>query len=149
MRARHIQVGLVVTAAALVGLGAWGYSTTRGSGITVYRAPYRVDMDCMRYSKKTGRATMRLVIQNITKRPLRFRGNVFVTIRHDLPATPDGRTHWHPYRMARGRTPLVTIAPGATYEWTRLSRPILLHGSTKDLSFGSCGFYANPPHVPS
>ncbi len=72
-----MQVGLVVTVAALVGLGAWGY------------------------------------------------------------------------RMARGRTPLVTIAPGAVYTWSRRSRPILLHGSTKDLSFGSCGFYANPPRMPS
>jgi hypothetical protein len=88
---------------------------------------------------------MRIVIQNITQRPIRFRGHVLVTIRHDLPTAADGRPRWHPYATARARTPLVTIGPEATYEWSRRSRPILLHGSTKRLSSGSCEFYANPP----
>jgi hypothetical protein len=149
VKATQWRLGLALTLAALAALGAWDYSTTRGNGISVYRTPYRVEMDCMRYSTRTGRVTMRIAVRNITRRPIRFRGHVFVTIRHDLPTTPDGRKHWHPYAMARGHTPLLTIAPGDTYEWSRRSRPILLHGSTKGLSSGGCGFYANPPRMPN
>ena len=139
MRAPNTYLVIAVAIAVLAAVGAWGYSTTRGNGIIVYQTPYRAEMDCLRYSTQSGRATMRIEVQNITKSPLRFRGYVFVTIRHDR----------HPYATARGQTPLVTIAPGATYDWRRLSRPILLHGSTRHLSSGGCGFYANPPHVPS
>jgi hypothetical protein len=105
VKATQWRLGLALTLAALAALGAWDYSTTRGNGISVYRTPYRVEMDCMRYSTRTGRVTMRIAVRNITRRPIRFRGHVFVTIRHDLPTTPDGRKHWHPYAMARGHSP--------------------------------------------
>ncbi|HEX3329844.1 MAG TPA: hypothetical protein VHS27_07965 [Gaiellales bacterium] len=121
--------------------------TIHGNGISV--EPYRVEMDCMRYSKKTGRATMRILIQNVTTRPLRFRGDVSITIRHDLAMTPDGHKRWRPYATARTRTPLLTVAPRTGYEWSRRSPPILLHGSTKGLSLGSCAFSADPPRTPS
>ena len=137
MRLSQAHVGILIVLAVIAAFGIWGYSTTRGNGISA--DPYRVEMDCMRYSKKTGRVTMRLVVQNITTQPLRFRGYVVVTIRK----------HRRPYATARTQTPLLTIAPRTRYEWSRRSRPILLHGSTKGLSIGSCAFSADPPRAPS
>jgi hypothetical protein len=145
VKARQVRVGLFVTIAALVALGAWGYSTTRGSGIPIYHPPYRGFADCMRYSSKTGRTPLRLVVKNITKHPLRFRGHVIAAIRENLPTTQDGRHHWRRIAYLGVQTPLVTIAPGAIYRWSRVSRPVLLNGSTRHLEAGSCGFYANPP----
>jgi hypothetical protein len=48
-----MRVGLVVTIAALVALGMWGYSTTRGSGIPVYNPPYRALFDCGTFGPAT------------------------------------------------------------------------------------------------
>ena len=148
MKVTQAHVGIAVTVAALLAVGTWGYSTTRGSGIPVYNPPYRAFVDCMNYSSKTGRTRLHLVIRNITKRPIRFRGNVVVSIRLDLATTPDGRHHWRQFAVLDAQTPLVTIPPRTVYRWSRLSRRVLLHGSTRHLEAGSCGFDADPPRLP-
>lgn len=64
---------------------------------------------------------------------------------------PEDRPRGHGarrYATVSGRTPLVTIAPGRTYRWSRVSRPVLRHGSTRSLEAGSCTFYALPPRDP-
>jgi hypothetical protein len=142
-----MRLGLVVATTALVALGAWGYSATPGSGPPVYDPPYHATFGCGTQNSKTGRTTLRLVVKNITRRPLRFRGNVLANFRLILPTGADGRAHWRRYATVGGQTPLLTIAPGETDGWTHRSRPILLHGSTKALEIGSCVFWALPPRA--
>jgi hypothetical protein len=99
-------------------------------------------MDCEHYNLKTGRVLMKLTVTSRVAHPLRFRGHVIVAIRRILSGD-----NWARYAHVSANTPLTTIQRGQTFTWSTRSRPVLLHGSTAHLEFGSCSFYANPPRV--